>query len=133
MGGQRVRPLDMTAALLFPKWTFAEGEADLTVMRVAVRGRDAAGRSRRFVFDLLDHYDPETRLRSMSRTTAFPAAIMAGLVADGAVRRPGVHPPEVLGAQDGMLETVLSGLAERGVLCRARVEEEPAIATAATA
>ena len=133
VGGQRVRPLDTTAALLFPKWTFAEGEADLTVMRVAVRGRDAAGRSRRFAFDLLDHYDPETRLRSMSRTTAFPAAIMAGLVADGAVRRPGVHPPEVLGAQPGMLETVLSGLAERGVRCRARVEEEHALATAATA
>jgi hypothetical protein len=32
-----------------------------------------------------------------------------------------------------MLETVLSGLAERGVRCRARVEEEHALATAATA
>jgi hypothetical protein len=58
---------------------------------------------------------------------------MAGLVADGVVRRPGVHPPEVLGAQDGMLETVLSCLAERGVRCRARVEEDHAIAAAATA
>jgi saccharopine dehydrogenase-like NADP-dependent oxidoreductase len=133
VGGQRVRPLDATAALLFPKWTFAEGEADLTVMRVAVRGRDASGRGRRFVFDLLDHYDQETRLRSMSRTTAFPAAIVAGLVADGAFRRPGVHPPEVLGALPGLLETVLSELARRGVRCLARVEEEHAIAAVATA
>ena len=36
VGGQLVRPLDATAAVLFPKWTFAEGAADLTVMRVSV-------------------------------------------------------------------------------------------------
>ena len=38
VAGQRVRPRDLTAALLFPKWTFEEGEADLTVMRVRVEG-----------------------------------------------------------------------------------------------
>jgi hypothetical protein len=32
-----------------------------------------------------------------------------------------------------MLETVLSGLAERGVRCGARVEEDQPVATAATA
>jgi len=121
VGGQMVRPLDATAAVLFPKWTFAEGEADLTVMRVSVEGRTAQGATMRFQFDLLDHYDPQTGLRSMSRTTAFPAAIVAGLVADGAFRQPGVHPPEVLGRVPGVLETVLRELEQRGVRCSSRV------------
>lgn len=121
VGGQMVRPLDATAALLFPKWTFAEGEADLTVMRVSVEGRTRQGATTRFDFDLLDHYDPQTGLRSMSRTTAFPAAIVAGLVADGAFSQPGVHPPEVLGARPGLLETVLRELEARGVRCASRV------------
>ena len=32
VGGAKVRPLDVTSALLFPKWTYAPGEEDLTVM-----------------------------------------------------------------------------------------------------
>lgn len=121
VGGQRIRPLDATAAVLFPKWTFAEGEADLTVMRVSVEGRTHQGGTKRYEFDLLDHFDPQTGLRSMSRTTAFPAAIVAGLVADGVFREAGVHPPERLGARPGLLETVLRELERRGVRCSSRV------------
>jgi hypothetical protein len=53
---------------------------------------------------------------------------MAGLLADGSFRRPGVHAPEVVGALPGMLDRVLRELEARGVQCRARVEtlvEEP--------
>jgi lysine 6-dehydrogenase len=121
VGGTLVRPLDATAALLFPKWTFAEGEADLTVMRVSVEGSTQAGARKRFEFDLLDHYDAQTGLRSMSRTTAFPAAIVAGLVGDGTFRRPGVHAPETLGRVPGVLEAVLRELERRGVRCSSRV------------
>jgi lysine 6-dehydrogenase len=128
VSGQTIRPLDATAALLFPKWTFAEGERDLTVLRVIAEGRRGGGRCR-YAWDLLDRYDPASGLRSMSRTTAFPATIMAGLLADGSFRRPGVHAPEVVGALPGMLDHVLRELEARGVQCRARVEtlaEEPA-------
>ena len=118
--GRPVRPLDVTAALLFPRWTFAEGEADLTVMRVVAEGRCDGERQRR-TWDLLDRYDPESGLRSMSRTTAFPATIMAGLLADGAFRRPGVHAPETVGAVPGLLERILDALQQRGVHWRASV------------
>jgi lysine 6-dehydrogenase len=121
IAGQQIRPLDATAALLFPKWTFGEGEADLTVMRVTAEG-SSGGERLRYVWDLLDYYDAETGLRSMSRTTAFPATIVAGLVADGSFERPGVHPPEVLGAEPGLLAVVLRELELRGVRCRARQE-----------
>jgi saccharopine dehydrogenase-like NADP-dependent oxidoreductase len=53
----------------------------------------------------------------MSRTTAFPATIVAGLVANGALPA-GVHPPEALGRR-GLLENVLQQLANRGVRCTA--------------
>lgn len=114
VAGQKVRPLDVTAALMFPKWTFDEGEADLTVMRVIVAGtRDGA--ARRFQWDLLDYYDRETNVRSMSRTTAFPAAVMTRWLVEGKVRRPGVHPPELLARQTELLDDMLKELAHRGV------------------
>jgi saccharopine dehydrogenase-like NADP-dependent oxidoreductase len=114
VGGVRVRPLDVTAALMFPKWTFAPGEADVTVMRVLVEGR-RSGRRVRYAWDLLDRYDPVSGFRSMSRTTAFPATIVARILAAGGFREPGVHAPERLGREQGLLESVLANLAERGV------------------
>jgi saccharopine dehydrogenase-like NADP-dependent oxidoreductase len=129
VGDVSVRPLDVLAKLLFPKWTFAEGEADLTVLRVVAEGLED-GRPARHTWDLLDRFDPATGMRSMSRTTAFPATIVAGLMLEGAFRRPGVHAPESLGREPGLLERVLSELDARGVRCTARVEREEAVAVA---
>jgi lysine 6-dehydrogenase len=120
VGGLRVRPLDATAAVLFPKWTFGEGEADLTVLRVEVAGRKD-GEEATYRWDLLDSYDEASGLRSMSRTTAFPATITARLLAGGAFPRPGVFPPETLGAEPGLLDHVLRELKQRGVRCRQSV------------
>ncbi|MGE5126852.1 MAG: saccharopine dehydrogenase family protein, partial [Betaproteobacteria bacterium] len=120
VGGQKVRPRDLTAALLFPKWTFAEGEADLTVMRVRVSGV-AAGRRLEFGWDFVDRFDEASGLRSMSRSTGYVATSVARLLAVGGFRRPGVHPPETLGATEGVLERVLADLTTRGVRCRATV------------
>ena len=122
VGGAKVRPLDVTSRLLFPKWTYEEGEADLTVMRVLAVGSEG-GRRVKGVWDLLDYYDPATKIRSMSRTTAFPATIVARMIAAGTFRKPGVHPPEVLGREQGVLEHVLGELGKRGVRYSARVED----------
>ncbi|HXY40210.1 MAG TPA: saccharopine dehydrogenase C-terminal domain-containing protein [Vicinamibacteria bacterium] len=120
VAGCRVRPRDLTAALLFPRWTFEEGEADLTVMRVRVEGR--LGKERvAYGWDLVDHFHQATGLRSMSRTTGYVATSVARLLAAGRFRRPGVHPPEVLGAEERVLTHVLADLAARGVRCRATV------------
>jgi lysine 6-dehydrogenase len=116
-GGQKVRPRDVTAALLFPKWAFEEGEADLTVMRVRVVGREN-GERLAHSWDLVDRFHEGTGLRSMSRTTGYVATSAARLLARGGFRRPGVHPPETLGAIPGLLEGVLADLGARGVRCR---------------
>jgi saccharopine dehydrogenase-like NADP-dependent oxidoreductase len=112
--GGTVRPLDVTSAVLFPKWTYEDGEADLTVMRVEVEGT-LGGQPTRLWWDLFDVYDPVTRARSMSRTTAFPCAIVLRMLLDGTIRQPGVWVPEQLGAMLGVPEAILAGLEARGV------------------
>jgi saccharopine dehydrogenase-like NADP-dependent oxidoreductase len=120
-GGQKVRPLDVTAALLFPVWTYQPGEADLTVMRIEAIGAQGGARIR-YRWDLLDYHDPASDTRSMSRTTALPAALMARAIASGRFVRKGVHPPEVPGAEAGFFDWMLSELERRGVRYERRVE-----------
>ena len=104
----------MTAALLFPKWTYEEGEVDLTVMRIAVAGTKD-GRAVRHQWELFDRYDPETRVRSMSRTTGYAATSMVALLSAGRFREPGVFPPELLAKEPGLVEAFLAEYAARGV------------------
>ncbi len=116
VNGQTLRPRDVTAALLFPKWTFAEGEADITVMQVRAWGKKN-GKAGEFTFDFLDRYDAATGLRSMSRSTGFTACAIANLILDGTLSQPGVHAPEALGAKAGALDAVLDYLRARGIRC----------------
>lgn len=120
--GGRVRPLDVISALMFPKWTFGPGEADLTVMRVVAEGLKE-GKRTRWTGELFDRYDPATETRSMSRTTGFPATLVARLLAEGGVAAgPGVHAPEVLARQPGLFEGLMNGLRRRGIHCEMRRE-----------
>lgn len=123
VNGARVRPLDVTAALLFPKWSFAEREGDFTVCRVAVSGKKQ-GKSRRYTWELHDVYHAATGVRSMSRCTGFPATIMARMLAEKRFAEPGVHAPESCGRHDGILATMLAELEKRGVVYRASVVED---------
>ena len=58
----------------------------------------------------------------MSRTTGFPATICARWLVEGRFRRPGVHPPETLGAQPALVAAMLQELEKRGIRYEARVE-----------
>ena len=115
VGGVQICPRDVTSALLFPHWSYEPGEADLTVMRVSGVG-EVDGVPTRLTWDLHDRYDPDTGFSSMARTTAFPCTIVARMLASGAIDDPGVHPPEDFAHRDDVLEGILSGLRERGVL-----------------
>lgn len=115
VNGQRVVPREVTSALLFPKWTYEPGESDLTVMRVKAAGVKE-GTPVSVSWNLLDFYDPASACTSMARTTAFPCTIVAGMLADGSFREPGVHPPERLANLPGLVTRLLAELAQRGVV-----------------
>jgi saccharopine dehydrogenase-like NADP-dependent oxidoreductase len=117
VGGVEVIPRDLTCRLLFPLWTFAPGEVDLTVMRVEATGR-LDGQPTRLRWDLYDELDPETGWTSMARTTAFPATIMARMIESGVVAAPGVHPLENLAVDDAVVDTMFAELKARGVTYR---------------
>ncbi|HEX6940643.1 MAG TPA: saccharopine dehydrogenase C-terminal domain-containing protein [Longimicrobiales bacterium] len=121
-GDARVRPLDVTAALLFEAWRLGPEEPDLTVMRVEVEGRNA-GRRVRHVFDLLDRYDERTGTHSMARTTGYTCTAMVRMLARGLYREPGISPPEYVGRDAACFEFVMRELAARGVVFHERVEE----------
>lgn len=118
--GARVRPLDVTSRLLFPKWTYQPGEREFTILRVIVEGM-RGGRRERHTYDLFDETDPATGLSSMARTTGFPNVIVARLLVRGEFREAGVFAPEHLGRR-GLLERVIAELRTRGVTITSRVE-----------
>ena len=119
--GVMVRPRALLAKLLFPKWTYKPMEEDLTVMRVTVEG-DLDGVPTRFRWDLFDALDPETGFSSMARTTGFTCTVVARLMLDGTITKHGVFAPEHIATDEGVLDKVLAGLAERNINYEARLE-----------
>jgi saccharopine dehydrogenase-like NADP-dependent oxidoreductase len=116
-GGAAVRPLDLSRVLLTRAWTYEEGEEgeeDLTVMRVVAEGM-RRGAPARIAWEISDLFDRATRTTSMSRVTAFPAALVARRIAAGTIRGPGIIPPEHLAATPGLVDKLLDELRTRGV------------------
>ncbi len=120
IGGLKMRPLDLTARLLFKAWKLEPGEDELTVMRVEVMGT-AGGRQRHYTWDLYDRNDPFTGMSSMARTTGFPAAIMARMLARGEVQGAGIIPPEHIARDTRLFNGIMAGLKARNVTIRETV------------
>jgi len=115
--GVRVRPLDVTSKLMFPKWTYQSGEEEFTVLRVIVEGVKGGAPVCR-MFDLYDETDRATGTSSMARTTAFPCTIAARMIVDGTIREGGVLPPERFAAKPGVFDRMETELRRRGVEIR---------------
>jgi lysine 6-dehydrogenase len=108
--GVPVRPIDVTAKLLFPKWKLKPGEREFTVMRIRIAGEEN-GKSITYEYQLLDRTDSRGTL-SMARTTGYTCTAVAHLVADGVYKHPGISPPEFLGSHFAEVNTYLQA---RGV------------------
>lgn len=113
--GQKIRPIDLTAKLLFPKWKLKPGEGDFTVMRVSIEGEEN-GQPRTVTYDLLDRYDLATDTISMARTTGYTCTAVAQLVLSGQFARKGICPPEFVGEKEENFKFVRAYLKERGVV-----------------
>jgi saccharopine dehydrogenase-like NADP-dependent oxidoreductase len=123
INGTRIRPLDFTARILFPKWKLKEGEADITVMKIIVEGTKG-GKPLSVSYDLFDRYDERTGIHSMARTTGYTATTVARMIARGLFQRKGISAPEHIGQNARCVKFLLASLAERGVVYRETIERE---------
>jgi lysine 6-dehydrogenase len=112
--GQKVRPIDLTAKLLFPKWKLKPGEEEFTVMRIRISG-DENGTRKNYEYNLLDRTDKVSGTLSMARTTGYTCTAAAHLVAHGKFNRIGICPPEYLGENESNFEFIRQYLKDHNV------------------
>ena len=110
INGKKIRPIDLTAKLLFPKWEMKDGDKDFTVMRIIIKGVEQ-GKNIEYQYNLLDRYQNNTI--SMARTTGYTCTAVANLVLENQYKKVGVSPPEFLGEH---FEYINNYLKERNVI-----------------
>ncbi len=118
VNGTKIRPIDLTAKLLFPKWKLKEGQEDFTVMRLTIKGE-----GKTIVYDLFDKFDKETKTISMARTTGYTATAALNMLADGKFTRKGICPPEFIGENEECFNYILNYLKERNVIYKIKKDE----------
>jgi lysine 6-dehydrogenase len=113
VGGAKVDPSEVTARLFEKKLRKPE-IPDIVVILVKVTG--LKGRKHvEYVYRVTDHQDVRHHITSMARTTAYTTSIVTQLLAKKAVSETGVIPPEKLGMNKGVFETLIHELKKRGV------------------
>jgi lysine 6-dehydrogenase len=113
--GVKMRPIDLTAKLLFPKWKLKPFEEEFTVMRINMTGEEK-GQEKKLQYTLLDRTDKKSGTLSMARTTGYTCTAAVNLVLDGKFTRKGISPPEYLGEQEENFSFIVHYLKERGVI-----------------
>jgi saccharopine dehydrogenase-like NADP-dependent oxidoreductase len=120
VGGNMIRPMDLTARLLFPRWKLREGEEDFTVMKVILNGK-RDGKRIRYTWDLFDRYDSATGVHSMARTTGYTASVVLRLIANRVYTEPGITVPEFIGKHPECVNFLIEGLKRRGIHYREEI------------
>jgi saccharopine dehydrogenase-like NADP-dependent oxidoreductase len=112
--GIEISPLEFTSKILFKNWKLGTEEEELTVMKVIVEG-EKDGTKHYVEYNMLDRYDPVTRISSMSRTTGYTCTAAANLIAKNLFTEKGVFPPELVGKHKSCFDFVMNYLQERGI------------------
>ena len=74
--GKSIRPIDLTAKLMFPFWSPQKGEKDFTLLEVYIKG-ESEGKKLSHHYFVFDEYDPKEDNSSMARTTGFTCCAAA--------------------------------------------------------
>lgn len=90
-GGVRVAPRRVLGEVL--RRHLPADEPDVVLIRLEFRGV-TAGRQQSLRYDIIDRFDERTGLSAMMRTTAFPASIVAQMMAQGRTLSRGAVPQE---------------------------------------
>ena len=89
--GVKVNPRKVLTQLL--KRRLSADSPDYVLIRLEFTGTKD-GTTKNLRYDIVDKFDEETGLSAMMRTTAFPASIIAQVMARGEVLQKGVTPQE---------------------------------------
>jgi lysine 6-dehydrogenase len=92
INGVMIEPRAVLKAVMEKNLTF--GEPDLVLVRLTFTG-EKSGAEKEVVYEIVDREDEKTGLTAMMRTTAFPAAIIAWMAANGQITTRGVKPQEI--------------------------------------
>jgi lysine 6-dehydrogenase len=114
--GTEVVPRELAVKLLTEKLSY--DEPDVVLLRVSAFGT-AEGRPCEVRYQMIDRYDETTGLSAMMRTTGFPIAQIAYMLATGLISKRGALPQEVCVPT----QKFLSGLQERGLAIEKTVNE----------
>lgn len=123
-GGASVVPRQVSEQLLARAWRLADDAEEFTYLKVVVTGRKF-GKTLQTTFELLDKTHRATGTTSMARTTAFPCAVIARMLARGEYRDPGVRPLEMLAANRDAAARFELGLTARGIRWTKESHEVP--------
>lgn len=117
-------PKHLLDAVLYPQVKLAAGERDITCFRVELMG-EMNGKRCTYKAEMVDWLDEETGFTSMARTTAFPGAIVARMIASAKLtpgEQPFVTPEKMIAGVD--FDYLLAELAAMGIRFDISVEGE---------
>ncbi|MHA2117253.1 MAG: saccharopine dehydrogenase C-terminal domain-containing protein [Candidatus Thorarchaeota archaeon] len=120
--GTKIKPIELTHKLLLDHWMFAEGDEDVTVMKIVIEGMKD-DKKLRYTFDMLDKYDRKKRILSIARTTGYTCTAVAQVVLEGKFKEKGIIPPELLGKHSEVFHQVIEYLRKRNVMFKETIEE----------
>jgi saccharopine dehydrogenase-like NADP-dependent oxidoreductase len=112
--GKKIKPVDLTAKLLFPFWSPNKAERDFTVMDVLIEGIENGKKTSHHYF-VFDEYDPREDNSSMARTTGFTCCAAARYFLEHNYQRKGICPPEYLGEEETCFKFILAYLRDSGI------------------
>ncbi len=112
--GVKIKPIDVTSQLFFPKWKYEKGEEEFTVMRVIISGYEN-GTLITYTYNLYAEHDTITHTSSMARTTGFTCCAAAELILQKKYTHKGIIVPEYLGKKEKAYRFILDYLAERNI------------------
>ncbi len=75
----------------------------------------AEGSEKTLTFELIDYYDTERKETAMSRTTGYTALSVAELMLEGKVSQKGIIPPEDIGKDENLFNSIKNRLLEFGI------------------
>jgi lysine 6-dehydrogenase len=114
LNGKKIKPVELTAKLLFPFWSPEKGEKDFTILELFIEGIENEKKSKHHYY-MIDSYDPKENNSSMARTTGFTCCAAARYLLENGFDKKGICPPEFLGEDENFYDYILSYLKHKKI------------------